>query len=531
VYQFARRWWWLAVLCTVLAAGASYATSTQLPRVYESTAKLVVTPGQPAATGSSYNDVLAAERLTRTYAEVLRTPAVIETAASNAGSDVSYEDALRRVNVRPVRDTQLIEISAQASDPQQAARFANEIANVFIRQTEDSQSERFRTSKESLASQVARLGSDIGERTRQIEVLRATPPSVNRDAEIAQIQSEVAQLQQSSASAVRSFEDVRLAEARGMDQLALVQPATASTTSLVQPRTVLNVLLAIVAGWLIAILVAITIEYVDDRVRTPERLQRFSGLLALGSITSLPKAAPRGVDLMASTSQPTSSDGYGDHGAVESYRLLRTNLQFAAVERPLKTLLVTSAEVAEGKTTTSANLAIVLAQAGERVLLIDADLRRPTQHTFFSISNRDGLTSLLLDDARDPTSSIVQTRVSGLSLIPSGFLPPNPSELLASQRMRTRLADLASRFDIVIIDSPPALAVSDPAALSGVADGVLVVVHATRTHGQRLGHAVTMLEKAGGRLLGAVLNATPPRASVYYASPQAYDARPTTTSA
>src|SRR5262249_27375398 len=151
------------------------------------------------------------------------------------------------------------------------------------------------------------------------------------------------------------------------------------------------------------------------------------------------------------------------------------NLQFAAVEHPFRTLLVTSAEQADGKTTVASNLAVVLAQAGQQVLLVEADLRRPSLHDVFGIQNRVGLTSLLVDEGLPAASAPIATRVLGLSVVPSGPLPPNPSELLASRRMRSRLAELRELADVVILDSPPVLAVSDPVVLAGLVDGTLLV--------------------------------------------------------
>jgi capsular exopolysaccharide synthesis family protein len=209
------------------------------------------------------------------------------------------------------------------------------------------------------------------------------------------------------------------------------------------------------------------------------------------------------------------------------FRLLRANLQFAAVERPLRSVLVTSPEQGDGKTTVTANLAVVLAQAGQQVLLVEADLRRPSLSEVFGIPNRVGLTSLLLDEKLDPASAAVETRVPGLRLLPSGPLPPNPSELLASQRMRTRAAQLRELADVVIVDSPPVLAVSDPAVLAGLVDGTVLVVSSVKTRGQHAAQTVSMLQKAGALVLGVVLNRTRSSHGSYVAyKARGYEAQP-----
>jgi capsular exopolysaccharide synthesis family protein len=533
LWQFSRRWLWLFFLATFLTAAASFVVSTQLPKVYEGTAKLLVTPGQSASGVASYENVLTAERLTRTYSEVLKTRPVVEAATQETGIQLPYEAALALLDVKPLRDTQLIQVGARANDPELAARFANAVAAAFIQQTQASQSSRFAASKDNLGKQVDQLAADIAERSRRVDALRDAPASAARDSELARLQGELAQLQQSHATAVRSYEDVRVAEARGTDLLAVVEPASPSPHP-VQPRVLLNVLLAALVGLMIGVGTAFLVEHLDDRLLSPERLSRFAGLNALGSVALLPQDAPRTVDRMPAA-QPSPAGygyGYGASHAAEAFRLLRANLQFVAIERPLRTLLVTSSDAGDGKSTTAANLAIVLAQAGQRVLLVDADLRRPSQHQVFDLPNRAGLTSLLLDEKLQAENAVARTRVQGLTLLPSGPLPPNPSELLASPRMRARLSELRELADLVIVDSPPVLPVSDPAILAGQADGTLLVVNAQRTRGQHAAHAVATLQQAGARLLGAVLNRTPRTGGSYYGSYAALsESRPAASSA
>jgi polysaccharide biosynthesis transport protein len=538
IWTFTRRWAWLLVVGTMLAALASYVVSSRLPRVYEGSVKLLVTPGQPGNSASNYNDVLAAERLTRTYAEVLRTKPIVDEAARAAGITLSYDKLLPLVAVTPVRDTQLIQVNARANDPDTAASFANQLAAVFIQQTQSSQSSRFSASKDSLGRQVDQLAADIAAHTGDLDRVRAQDPSATRDGELTRLQSELAQLQQSYGTAVRSFEDVRMSEARSSDLLAVVQPASPSPNP-VEPRTMLNVALAAIVGLLLSLGSAFLVEYLDDRLSSPERLAQFTGLLSLGSIGSMPKDRRRAGDTNAKAVHdpdkerrrtidqilqppPDPEKGHGDYGygtpnIGEAFRLLRANLQFAAVERPISTLLVTSPDPGDGKSVTAANLAVVMAQAGQRVILVDADLRRPTQHGIFDVPNQAGLTSLLIDELAAPERLLLETRVSGLRFLPSGPLPPNPSELLGSQRMHRRLAELRELADIVILDAPPVLAVSDPAVVAGQTDGTLMVVNAQRTRGQRAGHAAATLRGAGANILGAVLNrVTHRKGSSYY---------------
>ena len=189
----------------------------------------------------------------------------------------------------------------------------------------------------------------------------------------------------------------------------------------------------------------------------------------------------------------------------EAYRALRTNLDFASLDRALKTLVVTSAGVGEGKSTTLANLAVVSAQAGRKVVLVDADLRRPTLHQIFGLGNETGLTTVMMDDAALAAPPLQATSVEDLSVLTSGPLPPNPTELMGSRRMEEVVAALAERADQVFFDTPPVVAVTDAAVLSTKVDGVLLVISAGKTRREYARTAVQRLEQIKARLVGTVL--------------------------
>lgn len=192
----------------------------------------------------------------------------------------------------------------------------------------------------------------------------------------------------------------------------------------------------------------------------------------------------------------------------EAFRTLRTNLLFSSLEKPLKTLLLTSPapETALEKSRAVANLAVTLAQGGRSTIVVDCDLRHPHQHEFFARPNEPGLTTALLQDA-DP--QLVETGVENLWLLPAGPLPPNPADLLGSRRMEALLTHLRARADFVLVDAPPVLAVSDAALLAAKLDGVLLVVHAGHTKRDHAERAKMLLEKIHIRVVGAVLMDAP----------------------
>jgi capsular exopolysaccharide synthesis family protein len=190
----------------------------------------------------------------------------------------------------------------------------------------------------------------------------------------------------------------------------------------------------------------------------------------------------------------------------EAYRTLRTNLDFSSLDKPIKTMLVTSASPEEGKSTVLANLAVATAQTGRKVILVDCDLRRPTLHSIFNLKNDVGLTTMVVDDVAMESPPLQDTGVEGLQLVSSGPLPPNPSELLSSRRMEEIIAALLKRADVVLFDAPPVVAVTDAAVLATKVDGVLLVINAGGTKRDYARTAKARLEKVNANLLGAVLN-------------------------
>ncbi len=190
----------------------------------------------------------------------------------------------------------------------------------------------------------------------------------------------------------------------------------------------------------------------------------------------------------------------------EAYRTLRTNLEFSNLDKSLRTLLVTSASAEEGKSTTLANLAVTIAQSGKRVVLVDADLRRPTQHQIFGLKNNAGLSDMVRDDAMLTQPPLQESGVQNLKVLTSGQLPPNPAEILGSKRMSEILAALLEHADMLLFDAPPLLAVTDAAVLSSKVDGVLLVVSAGKTKRESAKKAQLQLEKINARILGAVVN-------------------------
>jgi len=219
------------------------------------------------------------------------------------------------------------------------------------------------------------------------------------------------------------------------------------------------------------------------------------------------RSKPRGRPLLITESDPKSA-------ASEAYRTLRTNIQFAGVDQPCRTMVFTSAGPGEGKTTSVANFGLVAAEAGVKVCLVDSDLRRPALHRLFGLPNTRGLTTALIDNLA--LADVAQrTTTPSLSVVTSGPLPPNPAELVGSKRM-TNLLQAESSFELILCDSPPVISVADGIALSAQCDGVVLVVRAGLLAHDVVRRAVEHIESVKGRILGVVLNSVNLRRDAYY---------------
>jgi capsular exopolysaccharide synthesis family protein len=297
--------------------------------------------------------------------------------------------------------------------------------------------------------------------------------------------------------------------------VALVTPAQAPVSPS-SPKPSQDALLGLVAGLALGLAAAFLRDSLDDRLTSKEATEHAGGAPVLAMIPAVPSSR-RSAPMVVTVTEPNSP-------AAESYRSLRTSLQFARQERQLSGLLVTSPGVGEGKTSTLANLGVVFAQAGERVLLVSCDLRRPRIGAFFGLDERVGLTSVLLDEQTLEEAILPMPGIDRLSLLPAGRVPPNPAELLGSPRARDIFTRLGDRYDLVLIDSPPVLPVTDAAILSRYADATVMLAAAGQTRRADLHRAVEKLGQAGTTILGTVLNKTTRQTGQYYGYTYTYKA-------
>lgn len=493
ILKLAIRWWWILLLFPLISASSAYFASQSMTPIFEARATLLVEESQPLGS-ASYNDILANERRAQTYVRLIETRQVAEATVERLGLSISANDLMSELNASSIRDTQLISIRVTDPDPNTAALIATTVGEVFVDQLREQASIPIDDARIELQQSLETIRLRIEETLATIDELRLRPDSASAQvqSEILANQSLLSQLQTTYASLLETQQRMDIGQAQSQAAVRIVDQAV-PPRSPITPRTNLNTVLGGVLGMILAGGLVLLLGYVHNAVTSTDDLTRVVGQGAMGEIPSMDSAD----GIVALREQRTAS--------VDAFRSLRTNLQFASLGGDVNSLVATSLRPGEGKTTVLANLATVIAQGGQRVILIDCDMRRPRLHHLFGLSNRAGVTNLLLAGLHDIDSVIAGTEVPNLSVIPSGPLPPNPADVLQSDAMRDLVTVLESRADIVLVDAPP-LAFSDPLIIANIVDGALLLVQSGKTRPDDLLKGVDALSRTGTPLLGIVIN-------------------------
>lgn len=362
---------------------------------------------------------------------------------------------------------------------------------------------------QGLTSQVAGYDKTLSRFSTQLEAIPA------KEVEQARLQRQSKALEDIYTLLNNRLQEARILEAQDDASVRIVDPAIRPPRP-VRPRKFLDLLLGIVLGGMLGVGIAFLREYMDETVHTREDLQRASrGMPVLGMIPRIRAAgtngrAPAGAKVGGMGELAARLVAVRDprHPAAEAYRSLRTNLTFASPDKPLKTIVFTSALPQDGKSTTAANLTITLAQQGTKVLLVDADLRRGMLHSALGVEREPGLTTILTGQCgiADAIREINLGESGTLHFLPTGPYPPNPAEILGSQRMRALVVALTDRYDLIVMDSAPLAVVTDATVLGAEVDGVVLVARANSTERGALSFAVDQLRNVRASVLGCVLN-------------------------
>lgn len=501
-----RRWALLAVLPGLVAAGLTYGYTTHQRKTYQASTVLFVQQAQsttPGAVGST--DVQSSQQLAMTYAAMIVDPTIARQAERSLakkypGYLINYS-ASQNVQKSAQQNTQLFVVTVTDAVPTRAMDAANAVAQIFIQRIRTLERQRFAADELRIEQQVAQARNDMN---RVVAQLATYPGSASGRSALKTVLSTY---QLSYSTLLTSLNNFRATQDATLDTVNLYSPAISADITGPYPLRE-----ALIAGIVVLVLAAVLLylyNYVNDLPRGPEDVEEAAGAPVLGTVQKF-ESRGRGGSLVVQShpSEPVA----------EAYRLVRTNIQFTDVEAPPHSLLVTSALPAEGKSTTASNIALTFAETGHPVTIVDADLRRPSLHRIFQAEKGrfEGLTSLLMTRGELNGHNSGMDDWPNLSVIASGPLPPNPATILSTDRMRGLIQHFEANSSMVLIDSPPILAVADAAILSTMVDGVILVVDPHQTKRRDIRAARETIEGVGGKIVGVVMNRLRPRGAMYY---------------
>jgi succinoglycan biosynthesis transport protein ExoP len=508
VIEVVARRWWFVILLSVLVGAAGYAISLRQQPVYRATSSVIV--GQAIrASNLDTRDIETSQQLALTYADFARRQPVLQAVVETLKLSESWQELRRRVTVRQVPDTQLLEISVDADSRQEAASIADEISRQLILLSPTSlQNQEDESRMVFMQQRLLELQLKIETGQSQLDELTDALAAASSPEQKVEIQTEIGNLEDMILGWETTY--ARYLAFAGSEEstnyLAVVDEAHAGLSP-VRPNVRLNTLITAGVGLVLAIGIIFVLDFLDDTLKTVEDISRNLNLTLLGTVGRLDGRKIQ--DMMIVSKNPFSP-------ASESYRMIRHSIQFASDDGPRRSILVTSSADGDGKSTTVVNLGLVMASNGLRTILVDADLRRPMLHDVFQVSNDQGLTDLIQCPVSEIGAHLRSTETQGLWLLTAGGLSPNPSELLGSQQMMELAARLINEADLVIYDSPPAAFFADATVLSQKVDGVILVVGAGKTRRAVAKQAVFNLQQAGANILGVVLNRATEKSGGYY---------------
>ena len=497
LYPVWRRWWVVALGVAAAAAIGYIASRAQTP-VYEATTTLIV-GGSIQTLNLDLRDIETSQLLARTYADIARRQPVLQATIDALNLGVPWSSLKSRVHVNLIGDTRLLEIVVEAQSPEEAKAIADEIARQLILQSPTAgQSQESVADREFVRQRLKALQANIEAGQVKLQQLETQVANTSLVDEKQALQTEINDLERLIANWQSNYIDLLpfAEEPQKSNYLALVEAAQADPDP-VRPRTLLNTFLAGVVGFTLAVGVVVLKERMDDPVRSAQDVYMGLGLTFLGAVRKVRGRDVQSKLLTAANPLPRLS---------EDYRLIRSSIQFMSGERPVKSIMVTSPGAKEGKSTIATNLGVVMADAGFKTILVDADLRKPTLHTLFQVEIHPGLSDSLRPATTTVDSLLRDTSVENLQLFTSGNVPKNPSELLGSARMEQLLRSLGDRADVIVLDSPPTLEIADALALAQQVDGVVLVIEAGRTHRDAARQALANLQHVGANVIGGVLN-------------------------
>ncbi len=491
-----RKWWWLLLAATVIAAVSSFLVASSQPVFYQARTTLIIgrTIADPNPTS---NQIALDKQLAQTYAQIGSRETIYNATAAALGLE-----KLPDYKVQPLTDSQLIEIRVTDTIPARAQAVANELAHQLILHSPTSPKPEEVQRQDFINQQLAYYQQQIQDNQAQLDTLQQQLGSLNSARQISDTQAQIEALQTKLDTMRANYASLLSNTGQNATNIvAVLEPAELPRVPIGPSKYAISAIAAL-AGLILAAGAAYFMEMMGNTLNDREDVEQFVQYPIIGSIPDIKveKVGTYAVD-------------YPFSAVSEALRSLRTNLEFSGVDKPLHTIMVTSPGIAEGKSTVASNLAFSLGQADKKVILVGADLREPKLHHLLDIDNRRGLSDLFRGTA-SMDEVLVPYENGNVSILPSGSIPPNPTELIASAAMTRILDELIARSDVVVIDSSPFL-VADASVLASKVDGVLIVVRPEHTRKELVAGMREQLDRVGARVLGVVMNRVTAKSDLY----------------
>ncbi|MGB4592255.1 MAG: polysaccharide biosynthesis tyrosine autokinase [Coriobacteriia bacterium] len=480
---------WVIIQAVVIVTVTAVVVSLLQSPVYEGQAKVLIS-GQDtgsAILGTAISELSSQpERGLQTQVQLMQLRPLAENTIRTLGLKQTPDELLAQIEITAVGQTNIVEITAKASDARMASMIANTMAEEFVTWSKEYKRESIKAAADEVETRLEASKQELLDLGREI----------SQQGKSDELSAELAIATGSYTTLAGKLEELRIQEQLEVGAGRVVSPAVV-TEEPVEPSPMRNGALGLAVGLVFGLGMAFLYEYLDNTIKSTEEAESIFGAPVLGLVPAekYEKDEKRRLTLI---SHPGTA-------AAEAYRVLRNSLDFINFEHNIKTLLITSAAPGEGKSTVAGNLAAGLAQAGKKVVLVSCDFRRPTTQQFFQVSNMIGLSDVLTG-ANSLKSALQRTSdLQNLLVLTAGKLPPNPSELLGSEKMHALIKELEEWADWVLIDTPPLLAVADGAAVARWTDGVLMVTKGGESTREAAKKATEMLAQVGARVVGSVV--------------------------
>jgi len=465
-----RRKWWVIVF-TVVAVGAALAYSFTATKEYSATAQLLVQP-QNGSLGQSTPAQTITQTDVATELQLVTSAPVLDAVMNH------LHLSLLNVKATQQGQTNVILLTITNHSPTLAASVANAYATEFVNYETSLAVKSLTTAETQLQAQINAISAELPATT-------GTPQGAALANQLAVLKEQYAQYQVDGAET-----------SGGVTVISSASVPTAPSS----PKKLENALIGLACGLLVGLAAVFVVESLDDAIRSKDDLEHLAPKVpVMAMVPMIGSWRDRSKPFIATRAEPASQ-------AAEAYRSLRTSLQFAAYDDAIESVLVTSPTATEGKSSTVSNLGVVLANVGQSVVLVSADLRRPRLAAFFGLDEGIGLTSVMIGELTLGEALQPVPDVEGLTVLGCGPIPPNPAELLSSPKFAEMVDELKQRFDMILIDSPPLLPVTDPVLLSRLTDLTLVIVAAGQTKKGQLRRGLEQLAQVGARRVGIVFN-------------------------